>query len=205
MTIRIAGALALLIALALALPAAARADEERFSLALRGAGFDRDDGGYADHAEVYGLSDPEVAGGGVVEAGVRFMPRLWLLASWSGFTSSGARRLAELTVDNQALLAQIGFTAYRGEFASGEVPWWLRVDLVAGGGLYTISDELGGERHTGRGPGARVGGQLAVGWKAIGLALSYGWHLTGAHLDDRVGGSIGAGGFEFGAGLRLAF
>jgi hypothetical protein len=184
---------------------AAAADEERFSLELRGAGFDREDGGYADHAEVYGLSDPEVAGGGVVEAGVRFMPRLWLIASWSGFTTSGPRRLSELAVANQALLAQIGFTAYRGEFVSGEVPWWLRLDATAGGGLYTISDDLEGEGRTDRGPGARVGGQLAIGWKAIGVALSYGWHLTGVHLDDRVGGSIGAGGFEFGGGLRLAF
>ena len=37
------------------------ADEERFSLDLRGGGFNRDDGGYADHAEVYGLANPELA------------------------------------------------------------------------------------------------------------------------------------------------
>lgn len=183
----------------------AAADEERFSLELRGGGFDRDDGGYADHAAVYGLSDPELAGGGVIEGGVRFMPRLWLYGSWSGWTTSGARRLSELTVSNQALLAQIGFTAHREEFATDGVRWWLRADLLAGAGLYTISDQLEGEAHRDRAPGGRIGGQLAVGWRGVGVALSYGWHLTSARIDDRVGGSIGAGGHEFGAGLRLQY
>jgi hypothetical protein len=183
----------------------ADADEERFSLELRGGGFDREDGGYADHAEVYGLSNPELAGGGTIEGGVRFMPRLWLLGSWSGWTSSGPRRLSELTVDNQALLAHVGFTAYREEFDTSDVAWWLRADLSAGAGLYTISDELEGEGQRDRGPGLRLGGQIAAGWRGIGFALSYGWHLTGVHLDDRVGGSIGAGGHELGAGLRFQY
>jgi hypothetical protein len=183
----------------------ADADEERFSLELRGGGFDRDDGGYADHAEVYGLSNPELAGGGVIEGGVRFLPRLWLLGSWSGWSTSGVRRLSELTVDNRALLAQIGFTAYREEFDTDGVAWWLRADLSAGAGLYTISDDLEGEAHRDRGPGARLGGQIAAGWRGIGLALSYGWHITGARIDDRVGGSISAGGHEFGAGLRFQY
>jgi hypothetical protein len=193
----------LIVLMTLAAPAAA--DEERFSLELRGGGFNRDDSGYADHAAVYGLSDPEVAGGGVVEGGVRFLPRLWLHGSWSGWTTSGPRRLSELTVRNRALLAHVGFTAYRGEFEAGEVPWWLRVDLTAGAGLYTMADDLEGEGHEDRGPGARLGYQVGAGWKAVGLVFSYGWHLTGVHIDDRVGGSIGAGGHEFGAGLRLAF
>ena len=193
-----------LILLALA-PGAAAADEERFSLELRGGGFNRDDSGYADHAAVYGLSDPELAGGGVVEGGVRFLPRLWLLGSWSGWTTSGQRRLSELSVDNKALLAQIGFTAYREEFETDELSWWLRADLSAGGGLYTIADDLDGEGHRDRGPGARLGGQIAAGWRGVGIALSYGWHMTGVRIDDRVGGSIGAGGHELGAGLRFQY
>lgn len=196
----------LLAATALAMSAGrAAADEERFSLELRGGGFDRDDGGYADHAEVAGLSDPELAGGGVIEGGVRFMPRLWLLASWSGWTTSGARRLSELTVDNRALLAQIGFTAWREELETSDVRWWLRADLAAGAGLYTIADRLDGEGHRDRAAGGRLGAQLAVGWRGIGIALSYGWHLTAARIDDRVGGSIGAGGHEFGAGIRFQY
>lgn len=183
----------------------AAGDEERFSLELRGGGFNRDDAGYADHAAVYGLSDPELAGGGVVEGGVRVLPRLWLLGSWSGWTTVGSRRLSELSVENQALLAHVGFTAYREEFDTNGVAWWLRADLTAGAGLYTISDDLEGEGHRDRGPGGRLGGQLAVGWRGIGFAVSYGWHLTGVRIDDRVGGSIGAGGHEFGAGLRFQY
>lgn len=184
---------------------AAAADEERFSLALRGAAFDRDDGGYADHAEVYGLASPELGGGGVLEGGVRVLPRIWLLASWSGFTSSAPRRLSELTVHNQALLAHVGFTAWRAELLTGELPWAVRVDLTAGGGLYTISDQLEGEGQRDRGMGARVGAQVGASWKAVGLVLSYGWHMTGVGIEDRVGGQLGAGGHEIGAGLRFGF
>jgi hypothetical protein len=183
----------------------ADADEERFSLELRGGGFDRDDGGYADHAEVYGLSNPELAGGGVIEGGVRFLPRLWLLGSWSGWSTSGARRLSELDVENRAVLAHVGFTAYREEFETDDVAWWLRADVSAGAGLYTISDDLDGEGHRDRGPGARLGAQIAAGWRGVGLALSYGWHLTDVHIDDRVGGTLNAGGHEFGAGLRFQY
>ncbi len=195
----------LVVVMALLWAGQAAADEERFSLELRGAGFDRDDGGYADHAEVYGLSNPELAGGGVVEGGVRFLPRLWLLGSWSGWSTASPRRLSELSVDNRALLAHVGFTAYREEFDTSDVEWWLRVDVSAGAGLYTISDQLEGEGHRDRGPGARLGGQIAAGWRGVGLALSYGWHLTDVHIDDRIGGSIGAGGHEFGAGLRFQY
>ncbi len=189
--------------LLLAGPAAA--DEERFSLALRGGALNRDDGGYADHAEVYGLASPEIAGGGVLEAGVRFFPRLWLLASWSGFTSSAPRRLSQLSVDNQALLAHLGLTVARQEFLTGEFPWAIRFDLTAGGGLYRISDDLDGEGSADRGPGARVGAQVGASWKAIGLVLTYGWHMTGVAIEDRLGGRLGAGGHEFGGGLRLQF
>jgi len=184
----------------------AAADEERFSLELRGGVLNRDDGGYADHAEVYGLSNPEIGGGGVIEGGVRFLPRLWALASWSGFTSSGPRRLSELQVDNQVLLGHLGFTAYREEFnIDGEFPWWMRFDLMAGAGLYTISDDLDGEGRSDRGPGARLGAHVAFGWKAVGFSLSYGWHMTGVKIEDRLGGELGAGGHELGGGLRLQF
>jgi hypothetical protein len=191
-------------ALALAAGPAA-ADEERFSLEARGGGFNRDDGGYADHAEVYGLSNPELGGGGVLEGGVRFLPRLWLLASWSGYSSTGPRRLSQLSVKNQALVAQIGFTAFRREFDSGGFPWALRFDLAAGGGLYTIADELEGEGQRDRGPGARVGAEVGASWKSIGMVVSYGWHFTGVRIADRLGGELGAGGHEIGAGLRLHF
>lgn len=203
MTIRTLAVLAL--AICGALSGSARADEERFSLTLRGGGFNRDDGGYADHAEVYGLANPEIAGGGAIEGGVRFFPRLWLYSSWSGFSSSGTRRLSTLSVTNQAILGHIGVTAYRGEFETGELPWSLRFDLMAGAGLYMISDQLEGERHEDRGAGARIGSQVAVGWKSIGIAFSYGWHMTRVKLEDRLGGRIGAGGHELGAGLRFQF
>ena len=183
----------------------AAADEERFSFELRGGGLNRDDGGYADHAVVHGLSNPEIAAGGVIEGGVRFLPRLWLLASWSGYYSRGPRRLSELSVTNRAVLAQVGFTAYREEFDLEGFPWALRFDLEAGGGLYSLSDDLEGEGQRDRGPGGRVGAQVAASWKAIGFVVSYGWHFTGVRLADRLGGELGAGGHELGAGLRLQF
>jgi hypothetical protein len=195
-----------LASLTLALTAGtAVADEERFSFELRGGVLNREDGGYADHAEVHGLSNPEIGGGGIIEGGVRFLPRLWVLASWSGFSSSGSRRLSELSVMNQAILGHLGFTAFRRELDIEGFPWSLRVDLTAGAGLYTIADELDGERSSDRGPGARVGAQVAFGWKAVGFAICYGWHMTGVKLEDRVGGDLGAGGHELGAGLRLQF
>jgi hypothetical protein len=187
----------------LALPSAARADEERFSLALRGAAFTRHDRGYADHAEVFGLSSPQLAGGGVMEVGVRVVSRLWLLASWGDFSSSGGRRQDMLTVSNQAAVGQLGVTAWRGELDPGGVALALRVDLVAGGGLYRISDDLAGERHRDRGWGARTGAQIAFTWKRVGLSIAGGYNATHVAIEDRLGGKLEAGGVDLGGGLRL--
>lgn len=187
-------------------PGAARAGEERLTLSMRGAAFDRDDGGYADHAGVFGLGGAEVGGGGVVEAGVRVAPRLWLYASWSGFTSVAARRLDELRVSNQALLVQAGVTVFRRDELTAwteGMPIALRCDLVAGGGLVTLRDELDGVSRRARGPGLRAGAQVTVSWRALGLTLAYGRHFARASLEDRLGGELGAGGNELGAGLSL--
>lgn len=178
---------------------------ERFSLSLRGGGFDRDDGGYADHAGVFGLGDPEVGGGGVVEAGVRVFSRFWILGSWSGFTSTATRRLDSLTVTNQAVLLQLGVTAWRGDYLTNGEPWSIRFDLTAGGGLYLLSDDLAGDGHTDREPGLRAGVALSAWWRDLGLTLAYGRHQTRAHLDDRLGGSLGASGNEWSGGLALRF
>jgi hypothetical protein len=187
--------------------APARADEERVTLTLRGAAFDREDGGYADHAAVFGLDRAEVGGGGVVEAGARVLPRLWLYASWSGFTSLAARRLSQLRVSNQVLLAQAGWTAFRRDalFRDALVPLSLRVDVLAGGGLYRLSDELDGMSRSVSGPGMRAGGQVTLSWRAIGFVVAGGWHLARARLVDRAGGELEAGGVEFGAGLALRY
>jgi len=181
----------------------AAGDEERFSLTLRGAAFDRDDTGYADHAQVFGLGSPEVGGGGVVEAGVRVLPRLWLVGSWSAFATLGKRRLDALRVANHALLLQLAVTAARVDIDLQGEPTWLRLDLMGGGGLYWISDELDGEEQNASAPGARVGAQVSYGWRALGLSLSYGWHMSRARLEDRLGGALRAGGHELGAGLSL--
>lgn len=183
----------------------ARADEQRVTLALRGAVLDRDDDGYADHAAVFGLGNPEVAGGGVVELGVRAAPRLWLYASWSGFASLASRRQGELGVRNQALLGQVGLTVLRLDIGTDQVPLALRADLLAGGGLYLLRDELDGEARRSAAPGARGGAQVTLSWRSIGFTLAYGHHLTRASIDDRVGGALGAGGNEFGAGLAVGF
>lgn len=183
----------------------AAADEGRFSLTLGGSALNREDGGYADHAEVHGLSHVEVGGGGRLEGGVRVLPRLWLLASWSGFTSVAARRLSELDVYSDALLAHVGFTAWRQEFDTGGFPWAARFDLTAGAGRYRMHDDFDGEGQDVSGPGARFGAQIGASWKAVGLVFSYGWHLTGVEVEDRLGGTLGAGGHEFGGGLRFEF
>ena len=182
----------------------ARADEERVTLSMRGSTLDRDDSGYADHAEVFGLAGAEVGGGGVVEAGVRVAPRVWLYASWSGFTSQGARRLGELRVDNRVLLAQAGLTLFRRDgLFSVRLPFSLRCDVLAGGGLYSMRDELDGESQSVSGPGLRLGGQVTLSWRSFGLIIAFGRHFTRASIEDRVGGGLGAGGNEFGAGLSL--
>lgn len=193
------------LAMLLVAAAPARADEERMTLTLRGAALDRDDAGYADHAEVFGLGSAEVGGGGVVEAGVRVLPRMWLYGSWSGFTSFGARRLSELRVRNQVLLAQAGWTAYRRDtlVQGALVPLSLRVDLLAGGGLYRLSDELDGMSRSVSGPGMRAGGQVTLSWRALGFVVAGGWHFSRARLGDRAGGELAAGGVELGAGLAL--
>ena len=212
-----AGAGAVAVALAVVWPAlgarAAHADTvrdrdarpERVSLSLRGGGFDREDGGYADHAGVFGLGNPEVAGGGVIEAGVRVFSRLWLLGSWSGFTSSATRRLDSLTVTNQAVLLQLGVTAWRGDYITSGEPWSVRIDLTAGGGLYTLSDDLAGHGRTDRAAGLRAGLAVTAWWRDIGATLAYGRHQSRAHLDDRLGGSLGASGNEWSGGLALRF
>jgi hypothetical protein len=184
---------------------AALADESRLSLTLRGGGLDRNDSGYADHAEAFGLGNPESAGGGVIEAGVRFGPRLWLLGSWSGFTSTTFRRLDQLEVSSQAVLAHLGVTAIEHHIEVNDEPTWLRLDLTAGAGLHILRDELNGETSRDSGPGARLGVQLSYSWRAIGFGVAYGWHLTRVELEDRLGGTLGAGGHEVSAGLSLRY
>ena len=197
-------AAAVLVAM-LGLTREARAEEQRVTLGLRGGVLDRDDDGYADHASVFGLGDPEVAGGGVVELGVRAAPRLWLYASWSGFASLASRRQGELGVRNQALLGQVGLTVLRLDIDTGHLPLSLRADVLAGGGLYVISDELDGEAHRATAPGARGGAQVTLSWHSIGFTVAYGHHVTRASIEDRVGGALRAGGNELGVGLALGF
>lgn len=189
------------------LPAAASA-EDRVSLSLRGGGLVRDDRGYGDHASAFGLGDPRLGGGGVVEAGVRVAPRLWLLASWAGFASTAARRESELTVRQHLLVAQLGFTAYRHELhfqEGGDESIAFALDLVAGGGVTTLSDELDGAARAERGAVARAGAQLEVSWRSVGVVLAYGYHASRVLLHDRVGGALGAGGHEVSGGLSLGF
>ena len=183
--------------------------EDRVSLSLRGGGMVRDDRGYGDHASAFGLGDPRLGGGGVVEAGVRVAPRLWLLASWAGFASSALRRESELTVRQTHWVAQVGFTAYRHaigfEVDDADESIDLALDLVAGGGVVTLSDELDGASRSERGPVARAGAQLEVSWRAIGIVMAYGYHHSRVALHDRVGGALGAGGHEISAGLSFRF
>lgn len=186
-------------------PGEASADEQRVTLGLRGGVFDRDDHGYADHASVFGLGDPEVAGGGVLELGVRAAPRIWLYASWSGFASLASRRLGELGVRNQAVLGQVGLTVLRLDLGTDQLPLSLRADVLAGGGLYVMSDELDGEAHRSTAPGARGGAQVTLSWRSIGFTLAYGHHVTRASIEDRVGGGLRAGGNEIGAGLAFGY
>jgi hypothetical protein len=184
----------------------ARADEERLTLTLRGGAYDRNDDGYADHAAVFGLSGAEVGGGGVIEGGVRVLPRVWLYASWSGFMSQAARRLDQLRVTNQAFLVQAGLTVYRRDrLFGGDLPFSIRVDVLAGGGLYTLHDELDGASHSARGPGARAGSQVTLSWRNVGFIAAYGLHLARASIEDRVGGELRAGGNEVGAGFSVGF
>jgi hypothetical protein len=201
--IRFAGALAATALLAAAPPA--WADEERLTVNLRGAAFIRSDDGYAEHAEVFGLGGADLGGGGVVEGGVRVLPRLWLYASWSGFTSLSERRLGQLRVTNQVLLAQVGLTALRRDLDISSERFAIRIDLLAGAGMYSLSDDLEGVARSDRGPGGRVGGQVTFSWRSLGFIIAYGFHLSSASLDDRVGGSLRAGGNEVGGGLALRF
>lgn len=198
---------ALVVVALLGLVGTARADEDRFTVGFRGGAFIRDDRGYADHAAVFGLDGAGLGGGGVLEGGVRVAPRLWLYASWAGFSSLATRRMEELRVTNQALVAQAGVTAFRWEplLAGAQVPMALRVDVLAGGGLYTVRDELDGASHDASGPGLRAGAQATLSWRALGFTLAYGYHLSRASLDDRVGGALRAGGNEIGAGLSFGF
>ncbi|HUS68763.1 MAG TPA: hypothetical protein VMZ28_29710, partial [Kofleriaceae bacterium] len=187
----------------------ARADDG-FSLSLRGGGFVRDDRGYGDHAAAFGFGDPQLGGGGVVEAGVRVGPRLWVLTSWTGFSSLGARGESELQVRQQTLLAQLAFTVYRRAFAfeledEGEEAIALDLAAVTGGGVTFLSDDLDGAGSSERGAIGRSGAQLRVSWRAVGLDLAYGWHYSRVSVRDRLGGELGAGGHEISAGLSLAW
>lgn len=188
----------------------ARADD-RFSLSLRGGGFVRDDRGYGDDAAAFGFGDPQLGGGGVVEAGVRIGPRLWLLGSWSGFSSLGTRGESELEVRQQTLLAQLGFSVYRRAFAfdleddEGQESIALDLAAVTGGGFTFLADDLDGAGSSERGAIGRSGAQLRASWRAVGLVLAYGWHYSRVSLRDRLGGELGAGGHEISGGLSLAW
>lgn len=189
----------------------ARADEDRLSLDLRGGGFVRDDRGYGDHAAAFGFGDPQLGGGGVVEAGVRVAPRLRLLASWSGFSSLGARGGSELEVTQQTLLAQLAFSVYRRAFAfeleedEGREAITLDLAAVTGGGVTFLSDELEGAGSSARGAIGRSGAQLRASWRAVGLVFAYGWHYSRVAVGDRLGGELGAGGHEISGGLSLGW
>jgi hypothetical protein len=195
-------------ALLVAAPAAVRA-EDQVSLSMRGGGLVRDDHGYGEHASAFGFGDPQLAGGGVVEAGVRVAPRLWLLASWAGFGTSAVRRDSELVVSQVLLVAQLGFTAYRHSFDlevdDEHESIALALDLVAGGGVTTLSDDLDGTGDSTTGPVARSGAQLKGSWRGVGVVLAYGYHYSRAALVDRLGGRLGAGGHEVSGGVAFGF
>lgn len=196
-------AMTLAFGLAFAVPADAWSDDGRFLIQLRGGALVRGDDGYSEHAEVFGLANPAVGGGGAVDLGVRVFPRLWLVGSMVGFTSRGPRRLDTLEVSNQAVIGQVGVTAFDVEQVANDQPLSIRLDVLAGAGVYRIADSLGDVSRSDTGPGLRAGSQITLSWRAIGLVMAYGHHFTRAHLSDRLGGQLDAGGHEIGAGLSL--
>ncbi len=74
-----------------------------------------------------------------------------------------------------------------------------------GGGRYWLDERFDGERRQAGGWGGRAGVSLTLYWRAIGYTIGYAYHLTEVSLDDGLGGTIGAGGHEFGGGLSVRF
>jgi len=198
-------AVASFIALVLA-PSAIRADGgDRITLDLRGGGLARSNDGYAEHAGVFGLSGMELGGGGMVEAGVRVAPRVWLAASWSGFGSIARKRASELHLMTTAVLAHIRVRAYEKNFYSRGQRYSFAVDASLGGGRYRIEDSFDGETRSDSSPGGRAGLQLSFYWRMVGYSLGYAYDHASARLEDQLGGSVAAGGHEFTGGLSLRF
>ena len=195
--------------LALLLVAApASADEGRFTLGLRVGALARGGDGYASHADAFGF---RAAGIGValgLSAGYHVTPRLRILASAGLALSASMRRIEPeetLTIRSAAYLVQVGYTPWRHEFEMKNTTWFVLVEGFAGAGLYTIRDELGSRSHSDVGPGGTAGARLAIGSGIWSFAVRYGYHLTAAHIEDRLGGELSAGGHDIGIEMGVRF
>jgi len=187
-------------------PAVAAADSgDRVALNLRGGGLARNDDGYAEHAGVFGLSGVGLGGGGVLEAGVRVAPRVWLFGSWSGFNSIVQKRTSELRLMTTAVLGHVRVRAYDHTFYARGQRYSFIVDASLGGGQYRLEEDFDGETRAASSLGARAGAQMTFYWRSIGYGIGYAYHHATARLEDRLGGKIGAGGHEFTGGLSVRF
>jgi hypothetical protein len=197
---------ALALVLLLSLPV--HADEGRFTVGVRFGGLVHGGDGYTDHAAVFGFGRSLVGFAFGLAAGVQVTPRLRIVAAASGAIGSSQRRIEPdetLRITNGAYLLQAGYTPLRHDFDVLGAPWFVAVEVVAGGGVYTVADDLGGHSRSAVGPGGSAGARLMTGSGAWYMGAGYALHLSTASIHDRLGGELSAGGHEIGfeLGFRL--
>lgn len=184
-------------------------DQFALTVSFRGGGLVRDDHGYLADARAFQFDLPP-GGGGAFEVGFEFFPRLSLMGSLAGYSSSATRGDQRLFVSSSMWLFQVRYAPWRHSFRGAEV--MMQAEAAFGAGGYLLRDRLEDTSRPGealvksdRAGGFRVGADYSIYWRWLGAVIGYGFHRSPAYVADRLGGSLRAGGHELTAGVSLRF
>ena len=168
----------------------------------------RDDNNYFTHATKFGYDFPNVAGGIMGTLGVALGPRVTVLGEGFYALDGADRGDARIRLASGALLGVV-----RASLARAQDKTVLTELAVLGGfGRYYVKEtyvdpDLSPMVYsTSTGSFGGVAGlEASIAAGAFRAVIGYGYHYAPATVDDRVRGSVDAGGHEvsFGIGVRL--
>jgi hypothetical protein len=177
-------------------------DRREVVVSFRGGALMSPASSYRADAEAFGFTGLGNAGGGTIHAGYEIRDRLVLGVTYSHFTAKSVRRLSTLNLATSVLLGGIDYTIAHGRWGN-EQHMRLFVDASLAAGMYFIDEKFDSKTRSVQGYGARVGGNVAILYHAVGLVIGFAYHASNATLSDLVGGKMEAAGFEVTVGVAL--
>jgi hypothetical protein len=177
---------------------------------FRGMVLVRDDDNYFQHANTFRYSIPREAGGVQLTIGAALGSRVSLLAEGFYVGEGADRGDAHLRLSSGALLGVVRWAFLRWELPDGNGS----IDLSALGGFgqYLIRETFVDPglspqvfTHDDASFGGLGGIETSIVFSVFRGVIGYGYHVAPAAVNDRIRGSVNAGGHEvsIGVGVRL--